>query len=202
MLRTRDLDWDGGYYDPAPPGRYRGRGYFDRGWPPPSLREVQARWLRWLCLAAAGLGAWAFVAYVVGHDDARPGLSAQGWTTLAAAALLLAVLSVRYYRRGGLALAGTLAEYVVVALLAVLLTLTATGVPLPPHPSGQAPKQQAARAGQRATTAGKQAAHGCPPVRQVPAWVACLWRQAQQAHQPTPKAKALSLAVPPARRTP
>jgi hypothetical protein len=208
MLRTRDLDWDGGYYDPAPPGRYRRRGYVDRGWPPPTLREVQARWLRWLCLAAAGLGAWAFVSYVIGHDDARPGLSPQGWTTLAAAALLLVLLSVRYHRRGALALAGAVAEYVVVALLAVLLTLTATGVPLPPHPSGQAPKQQTgragahatARAGQRATTAGKQAAHGCPPVRQVPAWVACLWRQAQQAHQPTPKP--LSPAAPPARRTP
>ncbi len=78
MLRTRDF----GYYDPAPPGRYGSRGHFDRGWPPPSLREVQARWLRWLCLAVAALGAWAFVSYVVRHDDARPGLSPQGWVTL------------------------------------------------------------------------------------------------------------------------
>ena len=215
MLRTRDLDWGGGgYYDAPPPGRYRGRGYFDRGWPPPSLREVQARWLRWLCLAVAALGAWAFVRFVVDHDDARPGLSPQGWVTLFGAALVLLLLSVRYYRRGALALVFSVAEYLVVALLAVLLTLTAAGVPLPS--SGQTTKQatakqQAGRVGEHAANAadagkaaGKQAAHGCPAVWQVPAWVGCLWRQAQDAYKPKPKpgpARALSPAVPSTRRT-
>jgi hypothetical protein len=209
MLRTREF----GYYDPAPPGRYAGRGYLDRGWPPPSLREVQARWLRWVCLAVAALGAWAFVAYVAGHDDARPGLSPPGWVTLLAAALVLVLLSVRYRRRGALAVAVTVAEYAVVALLAVLLTLTATGVPLPSLPSGQATrqataKQQAGHAGEHAANAGKaagtQAARGCPAVWKVPAWVGCLWRQAQDAYKPKPKpgpARVLSLAIPSTRRT-
>jgi small-conductance mechanosensitive channel len=210
MLRTRDL----GYYDPAPPGRYAGRGYLDRGWPPPPLREVQARWLRWLCLALAALGAWAFVAYVVRHDDARPGLSAQGWTTLLAAALALVLLSVRYYRRGALAAAATVAEYAVVALLAVLLTLTATGVPLPSSLSGQATKQatakqraghaggHAANAATAGKAAGKQAAHGCPAVWKVPAWVGCLWRQAQDAYKPKPKqGHALPLSPTPSTST-
>ncbi len=97
-----------------------------------------------------------------------------------------------------------------VALLAVLLTLTAAGVPLPSsgQPTKQATaKQQAGRASEHAANAGnagKQATHGCPAVWQVPAWVGCLWRQAQDAYKPKPKpgpARALSPAVPSTRRT-
>ena len=209
MLRTRDLDRYGYYDDRA--------GYFDRGWPPPSLMEVRARWLRWLCLAVAAAGAWAFVSYVVSHNhDPGRGLAARGWLVLGLAVLLVVLLGVHRRRRGLRALVRALAEYAIVALLAVLLTLTATGVPLLP-PSGQAvkqqatkqatAKQQAGRASEHAANAGnagKQATHGCPAVWQVPAWVGCLWRQAQDAYKPKPKpgpARALSPAVPSTRRT-
>jgi hypothetical protein len=201
MLRTRDLDWDGGYYDPAPPGRYRGRrsfnrGYYDDGWGGP-------RWLWGLWLLAVGIGFVVLVAAVVGHDDPRPGLSDRSWLTLGLAAALVGLLGV-HRLAGVVPLLRALAEYGVVALLVVLL---ATGpgpfAPAATNPPGRPGGHATARATQRAATAGKQAAHDCPPVRQLPAWVACLWRQAQQAHQPKPKPgpKALS-PTPPARRTP
>jgi hypothetical protein len=212
MLRTRDLDWDGGYYDAAPPGRYRRRGYFDRGWPPPPLWAVRAHWLAWLWRLALAVGFVVVVVAVAGHDDPRPGLTDRSWLTVALAAALVGLLLV-HQRAGVVALLRALAEYSVVVLLAVLLATGpgafAPAAKHPAHPPGRAAtagqRTATARAGERAATAGKKAAHGCPPVRQVLAWVGCLWRQAQQAHQPKPKpgpARALAPAVPPARRTP
>ncbi len=192
MLR-RHAPW-GDYDDRG----YLGRGYFDRGWPPPSLMQVRARWLAWLWrLALAGGFVW-LASYVVGHDDPRPGLTDRSWLTLGLAAALVGLLSV-HRLAGVVPLLRALAEYGVVALLVVLLAVPGTA-PSGHQQAAKSPAHQAGRAGQRAATAGKQAADGCPPVRQVPAWVACLWRQAQQAH--LPKAKALSPATPPARRTP
>jgi hypothetical protein len=181
---------------------YFGGGYFDRGWPPPSLMEVRARWLAWLWRLALTGGFLALVASVVGHDDPRPGLTDRSWLTLGLAAALVGLLSV-HRAAGVVPLLRALAEYGVVALLVVLL---ATGpgafAPAAPHPTGRPGTHATARAGQRAATTAKQAADGCPPVRQVPAWLACLWRQAQDAHRPNPKPKALSPAVSPARRSP
>jgi hypothetical protein len=200
MLRTRD-PWDDYYdYEPAPPGRYHrrrsfGRGYDDGGWGGP-------RWLSGLWLLAVGVGFVVLVAAVAGHDDPRPGLSDRSWLTLGLAAALVGLLGV-HHLAGVVPLLRALAEYSVVALLVVLLA-TGPGAFAPAakkaaHPPGRAGTTARARTGQGAATA-KKAAHDCPPVRQVPAWVACLWRQAQDAHQPTPKP--LSPAVPPARRTP
>jgi hypothetical protein len=216
MLRTRDLDWDGGYYDPAPPGRYHrrrsfDRGYYDDGWGGP-------RWLSGLWLLVVGVGFVVLVAAVVGHDDPRPGLSDRSWLTLGLAASLVGLL-LAHQRAGVVALLRALAEYGVLVVLVVLLA-TGPGAFAPAakpaaHPPGrpQAAQQAGrasaraatARAGQHAAAAGKQAARGCPSVRQVFAWVGCLWRQAQQPHQPTPKpgpSRALPPAIPSTRRTP
>jgi hypothetical protein len=172
-------------------------GYYD--WPPPSLAEVRARWLWWLCLAVASVGVLALVALVLSHDDPRqPGLSDRGWGTLAAAALLLVLLSI-HHRRGVGRLVRAIAEYAVVALLAVLLTLTA--LPATDQPAGKqsAAKRPAAKqaAGKQAGTAAKGAGDGCPPVRQVPAWLACLWRQANPPDPKPTKGHAMPLSPAP-----
>jgi small-conductance mechanosensitive channel len=96
------------------------------GWPPPPLAEVRARWARWASLAVAALGALALVAFVLSHDDPRqPGLADRAWLTLGLAAVLLVLLAVHYYAGGARRLLRALVEYAVVALLAVLLTLSA-----------------------------------------------------------------------------
>jgi hypothetical protein len=183
MLRR--VDARGGYYD----------------WPPPPLREVRRRWLMWLCLAGAGAGVLALVTFVIGHDDPRrPGLSDRAWLTLATAALLLVALSI-HQRLGALALLRAVAEYAVVALLAVLLTLTALpGADQPSNQSsaGRAPAQQQAANRARppsrppVNTAGPaagRAGDGCPAVKRVPAWLACLWRQANPPTSPPPSTR-------------
>jgi hypothetical protein len=208
MLRTRDL-WDD--YD-APPGRYRGRGYLDRGWPPPPLWAVRARWLAWLWRLALAVGFVVVVAAVASHDDPRPGLTNRSWLTLGLAAALVGLVLL-HQRAGVAALLRALAEYGVLVLLVVLLA-TGPGAFAPAatpaaHPAGRPQAaQQAGRAGasatarQRAAAAGKQAARDCPPARQVFAWVGCLWRQSQaNPFKPKPKAGALSPAVLPARRS-
>ncbi len=216
MLRTRDLDWDGGYYDPAPPGRSRGRrGSFDRGWSPPSLWQVRARWLAWLWRLALAIGFVVVVAAVASHDDPRPGLADRSWLTLGLTTALVGLLLV-HQRAGVVPLLRALAEY---SVLVVLVALLATGpgafAPAAKHPAHQAGRAGAqataragqraapARAGERAATAGRKAAHGCPPVRQVFAWVGCLWRQANPSPtKPKPgPSRALSPAVPSTRRT-
>jgi hypothetical protein len=190
----------------APWGGYDDRGYygglFDRGWPPPTLMEVRARWLAWLWRLALAGGFLAVASHVLGHDDPRPGLSDRSWLTLGLAAALVGLLSV-HRLAGVVPLLRALAEYAVVALLVVLL---ATG-PGALAPAAKRPAHPPGRAGQRAAATAKQASHDCPPVRQVPAWVACLWRQAQRAHQPTPKPKPKARAISPtptlpARRSP
>jgi amino acid transporter len=167
-------------------------GYLD--WPPPSLAEVRARWLWWLCLAVASVGVLALVAFVLSHDDPRqPGLSDRGWGTLAAAALLLVLLSI-HHRHGAGRLVRAIAEYAVVALLAVLLTITA--LPAADQPAG---KQSAAKqpAGKQAGTAAKVGGDGCPPVKQVHAWLACLWRQANPPDPKPTKGHAMPLSPAP-----
>jgi hypothetical protein len=163
------------------------------GWPPPPLSQVRARWLRWLGLTAVVAAVLALVAFVIDHDDPRqPGLSDRAWLTLAAAAVLLVALGL-HYRRGGLALLRAMSEYAVVALLAVLLTLTALPAPPAEQSAANRPRPPANRPA--ATPAGPQAkgaGAGCPAVVQVPAWLACLWHQA---NPPEP-------AAPSTRRTP
>jgi hypothetical protein len=172
-----------------------GRGYYD--WPPPSVAEMRSRGLRWLGLVLAAAGVLALVSFVLVHDDAQPGLSDRGWFTLAAAALLLVALGI-HHRLGALALLRAVAEYAVVALLAVLLTIAATGhgtdqpatetAAQPPTtttapPTTKPPTTTPPPANQGGATA-KGTGAGCPPVKQVFAWVGCLWRQANPPQLP------------------
>jgi hypothetical protein len=173
------------------------RGYYD--WPPPPLSAVRARWLWWLCLATITVAVLALVAFVVDHDDPRqPGLSDRSWLTLALAAVLLVLLGV-YGRQGGWPLVRAVAEYAVVALLAVLLTLTA--LPAAHQPAGKQPAANQAT-GKQAGAAAKAAGAGCPAVVKVPAWLACLWRQANPPEPRPEQGRALLHSpVPPTRRT-
>ena len=157
------------------------------GWPPPPLAEVRARWARWTCLAAAVLSVLALVAFVIDHDDPHPGLSDRAWLTLGLAALLLVLLSVHHYAGGARRLLRALVEYALVALLAVLLTITALPAPnrAPANqPAANHAPAQPPAASQPADPQATATSDGCPPVRQVPAWLACLWRQA---NPPEPK---------------
>jgi hypothetical protein len=155
---------------------------------------VRARWLLWLSLASISVAVLALISFVVDHDDPRePGLSERSWLTLALAAVLLVLLSL-HHRYGAWPLVRAIAEYAVVALLAVLLTITA--LPVADQPAG---KQSAAK---QAGQAAKAAGGGCPAVLRVPAWLACLWRQANPPDPKPTKGRALPHSpVPAARRT-
>jgi hypothetical protein len=177
-----------------------GRGYYD--WPPPPLREVRARWLWWLGLIAVALAVLALVAFVISHDDPRrPGLSERAWLTLVLAALLLVLLGL-HHRLGALALLRALTEYAVVALLAVLLTVTA--LPAAPDSSHAADKSAANQpAANQPGPAAKGAGDGCPPVKRVHAWLACLWHQANAPDPKPEQGRAMPRSpAPSTRRTP
>jgi hypothetical protein len=111
------------------------------GWAPlvdPSPHSLQTarsvgRWL-WFTLAVSGF--LVVTAFAFAHDDPTPGLSVRGLVTIALAAAVVVLLSLR--RAGGPGpLARALAEYAVVFLLAVLIATT--GIPLdqPPTASGK-----------------------------------------------------------------
>src|SRR5215207_3258593 len=89
-----------------------------------------ARWW-WPTLAVAGF--LAVVVYVTGRD---PGLSQRGLLTIALAALVVVLLTI-HRTAGPRALARAAAEYTVVALLAALLALTATGTQQPASPAAK-----------------------------------------------------------------
>jgi len=79
---------------------------------------------RWLWPISAVVGFLAVVGYVFRHDDPQPGLSDRGWLTVVLAAVVVVLLTVHRASRGRpprAPLARALAEYAVVALLAVLL---------------------------------------------------------------------------------
>jgi hypothetical protein len=78
---------------------------------------------RWWWPISAIVGFLAVVGYVFVHDP-QPGLSNRGWLTITLAAVVVVLLTAHRASRGGpprAPLARALAEYAVVALLAVLL---------------------------------------------------------------------------------
>ncbi|SRR6266545_481672 len=178
-------------------------------WPPPPMATVRLRWLLWMAVAAGAAGALWLVGFVLAHDDKAPGLSDRGWATLVLTATLLLALYARQAAGTGVLLRA-LVEYAGVALLTVLLVTTATGMPLPgqartagPTTTTAAPTTTTAPASTAppapappVEAAIRRAGTGCPPVRQVPAWLGCLWRQAN------PPSSAIPTPSTSTRRTP
>jgi hypothetical protein len=93
---------------------------------PPSQRTAGpvGRWL-WPTLAVAGF--LLVTGFVLGHDDPAPGLSRRGLLTVALAAAVVILLTIRR-TAGPRPLARALFEYAAVFLLAVLLATTGVDV--------------------------------------------------------------------------
>jgi hypothetical protein len=100
----------------------------DHGPLPLQTARSVGRWL-WLTLAIAGF--LVVTAFTLGHDDPTPGLSVRGLLTIALAATVVALLTLRRNAGPG-PLTRALFEYTVVFLLAVLVATT--GIPLD-HPT-------------------------------------------------------------------
>jgi hypothetical protein len=98
---------------------------------------------RWLWPTVAVTGFLALTGFVLGHDDPAPGLSRRGLLTIALAAVVVVLLTIRRTAGPG-PLARALVEYAVVFLLAVLVATT--GVTANPPVSS---KQASAAADQR-----------------------------------------------------
>ncbi len=145
------------------------------GMPHPALQRPAGRVTertRWLWLVPLVVGFLTVFGWVASHDPGKGlALSNRGWLTIAAAAALMVLLSV--HRTEGFGhLARVVAEYAVVAVLAVLVATSAAGVPQ------QAPAAPDTRAQAQARA---EAAGACPSVLHTRAWLACLWHQASQA---------------------
>jgi hypothetical protein len=119
-----------GWGHPAP-----GWGQAFPGWDPlpdPGLLPLRAAGslARWWWPITAIVGFLLLVGYVLGHDAPGPGLSNRGWLTVVLAAVVVLLLTIHRAGRGGPSrapLARALAEYTVVALLAVLLATAGAG---------------------------------------------------------------------------
>jgi hypothetical protein len=115
-------------------GQVPGWGQAFPGWDPlgdpgPLPLRAAGSLARWWWPILASVGFLTVVGYVLGHDP-QPGLSNRGWLTLVVAAVVVVLLTVHRARRGRpprAPLARALAEYAVVALLAVLLATAGAG---------------------------------------------------------------------------
>jgi len=122
-------------------------GWETPGWAPlvdPDLHRFQTarsvgRWL-WPTLAVAGFV--TVTGFVVAHDDPTPGLSVRGLLTVALAAAVIILLTIRRTAGPG-PLTRALLEYTVVFLLAVLVATT--GIPLDQEPTPGGQQASAAR---------------------------------------------------------
>ena len=111
-------------------------GWDTPGWAPlvdPGPHPLQTgrsvgRWL-WFTLAVGGF--LLVTGFTFAHDDPTPGLSVRGLVTIALAAAVVVLLTVRRAAGPG-PLARAMAEYAVVFLLAVLLATTGIPVDEPP----------------------------------------------------------------------
>jgi hypothetical protein len=154
----------------------------------PLRRHPATRRTRWLWLVPLLAGLVAVLGMVIARDPG-PGLSGRGWFTLALAALLAVLLAI--HRNAG-QLLRAVAEYLVVALLAVLLA-TATGIQPARAPAKHPPSHAGATA--------KTAVDACPSIVHVRDWLTCLWNASQKAQRrshpatttkPTPKGHAMT----------
>jgi hypothetical protein len=101
----------------------------DHGPLPLQTARSVGRWL-WPTMAVSGF--LAVTGFVFGHDDPTPGLSLRGLCTIALAAAVIILLTLRRTAGPG-PLARALFEYAVVFLLAVLIATT--GITLDPAPT-------------------------------------------------------------------
>jgi hypothetical protein len=91
------------------------------------------RWL-WFTLAVGGF--LLVTAFMLAHDDPTPGLSVRGLVTIALAAAVVVLLTIRRAAGPG-PLARAMAEYAVVFLLAVLIATTGISLDQPPAADGK-----------------------------------------------------------------
>ena len=98
--------------------------------PPRHRLQTAAAVLRWWWPTAVVAG------FMVAHDDATPGLSARGLLTIALAAAVVVLLTLRRTAGPG-PLVRTLGEYTVVFVLAVLLATTGINPATQPPASGK-----------------------------------------------------------------
>jgi hypothetical protein len=153
---------------------------------------------RWWWPISAIVGFLAVVGYVSGHDR-QPGLSDRGWLTMILAAVVVVLLTVHRASRGRpprAPLARALAEYAVVALLAVLLATAGVGQQLPAErgedsagrrPSTERPADRRQPAEHADTTTADRRPGIVRVATGVWGWVHQLWRDAgEQADQRTP----------------
>jgi hypothetical protein len=106
----------------------------DDGPAPLQAARSVGRWL-WPTLAVAGF--LAVTSFVLRFDDPAPGLTQRGLFTIALAALVVVLLTIRRAAGPG-PLVRALAEYAVVALLAVLVATTGVDVDQAPTRGKQA----------------------------------------------------------------
>jgi hypothetical protein len=92
---------------------------------------------RWLWPTVTVTGFLALTGFVLRHDDPAPGLSRRGLLTIALAAVVVVLLTIRRAAGPG-PLARALVEYTVVFLLAVLVATTGVTANPPPASTKQA----------------------------------------------------------------
>ena len=117
------------------------------GWAPlaePPRRRRAFALAHWWWPILVVVGFLALVGYVLDHDPPTAGVSIRSLVTVALAAVVLAVLTVRRRGRGAKALLRTLAEYAAVVVLTVsLVTLGAAEAPA--HSPTHTPADDGAR---------------------------------------------------------
>jgi hypothetical protein len=137
---------------------------------------------RWLYPTVAVGGFLLVAGFMVAHDDPTPGLSARGLLTIALAAAVVVLLTLRRGAGPG-PLVRILGEYAVVFLLAVLLATTGIGPADRPSPAG---KQASAVVDQRPAPV-KTVDRAWDRLTGAWDWLTELWRRADTQTAPGPK---------------
>jgi hypothetical protein len=140
---------------------------------------------RWLYPTVAAGGFLLVTGFVLAHDDPSPGLSARGLLTIALAAAVVVLLTLRRSAGAG-PLARTLGEYAVVFLLAVLLATTGIGPADQPSSAG---KQARAAVDQRPALV-KTVDRSWDRLTGAWEWLTELWRRADTKTASGPKGAA------------
>jgi hypothetical protein len=146
---------------------------------------------RWFYPTLAVGGFLLVTGFTLAHDNPAPGLSGRGLLAIVLAAAVVALLTIRRAAGPG-SLARALAEYTVVALLAVLVATTGISVDPPPAGSG---KQASAAVDHRPALV-KTVDTWRDRLVGAWAWLAALWRRADQQTTPRPPSSATTTPAP------